>query len=75
MEERHDVTVPMPQSLVDEIDKNLEYGDSRSQFTRQALRLRLEIEQEHIIEFRREFLEEAVREKLERERSDETATA
>lgn len=42
MENRKDVTVPMPQELVDAIDKQLEYGDSRSAWIREAARERLE---------------------------------
>jgi len=74
MRNRHDVTVPMPQSLVDEIDAELTYGDSRSEFTREAIQLRLRLEQEHGIEFDEEFVVEAVREKLTAD-DDETLTA
>ena len=42
MENRKDITVPMPKELRDEIDKQLEYGDSRSEWIRQAIRQRLE---------------------------------
>jgi metal-responsive CopG/Arc/MetJ family transcriptional regulator len=41
MKDRHDVTVPMEQSLVDEIDSELTYGDSRSEWIRNAVRQRL----------------------------------
>ena len=41
MKERHDVTVPMEQSLVDEIDGELTYGDSRSEWIRNAIREKL----------------------------------
>lgn len=45
MKERHDVTVPMEQSLVDEIDGELTYGDSRSEWIRNAIREKLAREQ------------------------------
>ena len=45
MKERHDVTVPMEQSLVDEIDGELTYGDSRSEWIRNAIREQLAREQ------------------------------
>jgi metal-responsive CopG/Arc/MetJ family transcriptional regulator len=41
MKDRHDVTVPMEQSLVDEIDSELTYGDSRSEWIRNAIREKL----------------------------------
>jgi len=41
MKDRHDVTVPMEQSLVDEIDGELTYGDSRSEWIRNAIREKL----------------------------------
>lgn len=45
MEDRKDVTVPMPKELVDDIDNELEYGDSRAGWIRDAIRQRLEREQ------------------------------
>jgi len=42
MEDRKDITVPMPKSLRDEIDGQLEYGDSRSEWIREAIRQRLD---------------------------------
>ena len=45
MDERHDVTVPMEQALVDEIDGELTYGDSRSEWIRNAIREKLGREQ------------------------------
>ena len=42
MENRKDITVPMPEALRDQIDKQLEYGDSRSEWIRQAIREKLE---------------------------------
>lgn len=42
MEDRHDVTVPMEQALVDEIDDELTYGDSRSAWIREAIREKLD---------------------------------
>ena len=41
MEDRKDITVPMPKSLRDEIDAQLEYGDSRSEWIREAIREKL----------------------------------
>ena len=41
MKDRHDVTVPMEQTLVDEIDGELTYGDSRSEWIRNAIREKL----------------------------------
>jgi len=45
MKDRHDVTVPMEQSLVDDIDAELTYGDSRSEWIRNAIREKLAREQ------------------------------
>jgi metal-responsive CopG/Arc/MetJ family transcriptional regulator len=45
MKDRHDVTVPMEQSLVDDIDGELTYGDSRSEWIRNAIREKLAREQ------------------------------
>jgi len=39
-----DVTVTMPEELVDEIEDQLEYGDSRSGWIREAVEERLERE-------------------------------
>lgn len=44
MENRKDVTVPMPGDLVEEIDDQLGYGDSRAAWIREAVRQRLERE-------------------------------
>jgi metal-responsive CopG/Arc/MetJ family transcriptional regulator len=44
MENRHDVTVPMPASLVDDVESELEYGNSRAEWIREAIRMRLEAE-------------------------------
>ncbi len=44
MEDRKDITVPMPQSMVDEIAQELDYGDSRAEWIRQAVREKLERE-------------------------------
>lgn len=46
MEERKDVTVPMPQSMVEEIAKELDYGDSRAEWIRDAIQEKLERERE-----------------------------
>lgn len=42
MEDRKDVTVPMPQEMVDEIAQQLDYGDSRAEWIRDAVREKLE---------------------------------
>jgi len=44
MEDRQDVTVPMEQSMVDQIAGELDYGDSRAEWIRDAIRMRLEQE-------------------------------
>jgi len=41
MENRKDITVPLPAELNDKIIRELEYGDSRAKWVRQAIRLRL----------------------------------
>lgn len=41
MEERKDVTVPMEKALVEDIDGELTYGDSRSEWIRNAIREKL----------------------------------
>lgn len=41
MEQRKDVTVPMEKDLVDDIDDELTYGDSRSEWVRNAIREKL----------------------------------
>jgi hypothetical protein len=45
MENRRDVTVPMPASLVDDVESELEYGNSRAEWIREAIRMRLAEEQ------------------------------
>lgn len=42
MEERKDVTVPMPAAMVSAIEEELGYGDSRAGWIREAARQRLE---------------------------------
>lgn len=42
MGKSEDVTVTMPEDLVDEIEDQLDYGDSRSEWIRQAIKERLE---------------------------------
>lgn len=44
MEDRKDVTVPMPGEMVEEIDEQLQYGDSRAGWIREAVCQRLEQE-------------------------------
>lgn len=46
MENRKDITVPMPKDLRDAIDSQLEYGDSRSQWIREAIVEKLERDDE-----------------------------
>jgi len=41
MDDRQDITVPMPGELVDEIHAELGYGDSRSEWIRDACRAKL----------------------------------
>lgn len=45
MDDRKDVTVPMPAELVEEIDQQLEYGDSRAGWIREAIKQRLKRDQ------------------------------
>lgn len=44
MQDRTDVTVPMPSELDDQIKQQLEYGDSRAEWIRRAIRDRLDRE-------------------------------
>jgi len=41
MAEKKDVTVPMDEQLVDAIEEQLDYGDSRAEWIREAVRERL----------------------------------
>lgn len=41
MKDRNDVTVPMPGDLLESIENELEYGDSRSAWIREACERRL----------------------------------
>jgi Arc/MetJ-type ribon-helix-helix transcriptional regulator len=45
MENRKDVTVPMPKELKDEIEDRLGYNDSKAEWIREAIRQRLEREE------------------------------
>jgi len=45
MTDRKDVTVPMPGDMVDAIEDQLEYGDSRAGWIREAVEQRLEREE------------------------------
>lgn len=70
-------TVNMPDELEREVESRLSYGDSKSGWMRDAIRLRLEVDPllddrfgDHEPEARREFVREAVEEKLEREEAD-----
>mgnify|MGYP000686307905 CR=1 FL=1 len=42
MEDKQEVTVPMPGSLHDRIVDELEYGDSKAGWIREAIEMRLE---------------------------------
>ena len=63
----------MPQDLLDEINSHLEYGDNRSAWVRDAIRLKLALLEEidgldeMTDEERREFVVEAVREAVDNE--------
>ena len=46
MSQRNDPTVPMSDDLLERIDRELQYGDSRAEWIRQAIRDRLEREGE-----------------------------
>ena len=61
----------MEQELIDELDDTLTYGDSRSEWVRDAIKLKLEVlealetrEENLTEEERREFVIEAVREAM-----------
>jgi len=67
-------TFTAPDELMEKIAGRLSYGDSRSGWVRQAIKLRLEVDPllddrfgDHEPEVRREFVKEAVQEKLDRE--------
>ncbi|MFP8891858.1 hypothetical protein ACLI4U_19110 (plasmid) [Natrialbaceae archaeon A-CW2] len=40
MENRKDVTVPMPKQMKKNIESELEYGDSKAEWIREAIQLR-----------------------------------
>jgi len=42
VQNRTDVTVPMPEQMVEEINEHLEYGDSRAAWIREAVRAELD---------------------------------
>jgi len=44
MENRKDVTVPMPEQMSDAIEQQLEYGDSKAGWIREAIQMRLDQE-------------------------------
>lgn len=52
---RKDVTVPLPEDAVDEIDEKLTYGDSRAGWIREAAYQRLEREGIDTEEYRKEL--------------------
>lgn len=41
MEDRTDITVPLPGDLNDAIEAELEYGDAKAEWVREAIRQRL----------------------------------
>jgi len=41
MEDRTDITVPLPGDLNDAIESELEYGDAKAEWVREAIRQRL----------------------------------
>lgn len=41
MEDRKDITVPLPGALNDDIEDQLEYGDTKAEWVREAIRQRL----------------------------------
>lgn len=45
MENRKDVTVPIPEEMNSAIEGQLEYGDSKAGWIREAIRQRLEAEE------------------------------
>jgi len=55
----------MPDELIERMDARLEYGDSRSEFVRDAIELHLavlnEIDNDMTAEEQREFIVEAIR--------------
>ena len=55
MSGRKDVTVPLPENAVDEIDETLSYGDSRAGWIREAVYQRLEREGVDTEEYRKEL--------------------
>ena len=52
---RKDVTVPLPEDAVDEIDEKLTYGDSRAGWIREAVYQRLEREGIDTEEYRKKL--------------------
>jgi Arc/MetJ-type ribon-helix-helix transcriptional regulator len=44
MKDRKDITVPIPGELNDQIESELEYGDHKSEWVREAIRQRLDAE-------------------------------
>ncbi|ACV47093.1 MULTISPECIES: hypothetical protein [Halomicrobium] len=64
----------MEQELLDELDSTLSYGDSRSGWVRDAIKMKLEVleeidelDEEMTDEERREFVVEAVRQAVDEE--------
>ena len=55
MSGRKDVTVPLPEDAVDEIDETLSYGDSRAGWIREAVYQRLERKDIDTEDYRKEL--------------------
>lgn len=58
MEQRKDVTVPMEAESVREIEDQLTYGDSRSEWIREAIRMRLDNQNEVQVEMGEDLREQ-----------------
>jgi len=70
-------TVSVPEDMSQNIEKELSYGDSKSGWVREAVELRWAVDPllddrfgDHEPEARREFVKEAVQEKLDREEGE-----
>lgn len=57
VKQRKDVTVPMPESLNSAIEDELDYGDSKSQWIREAILQRLEREGTDVAEIREDIID------------------
>lgn len=71
-------TLSLPDEMEQEIESELSYGDSKSEWIRHAIRLRQQVDPQldelyetYQNEERVEFVEAAVKEKIEREKANE----